>query len=157
MAAGRLRPGRAPVRRRLRQVAPADAKPLEPQSRAATPGPGRAPAKAESRLAEQARLTRALLAARAPRPEPEARAACEAVAQVLAGNAETAVSFVDPDARWEAKRDTQGFEGYKVHRSLDPDSQLISDVETLPGTACAAVARAAGSSPASIRCGSRVR
>jgi hypothetical protein len=62
------------------------------------------------------------------------------VAQVLAGNAEQVVSFVDPEARWGATSDTTFFLGSKVHLSLDPDSQLSSDVETVPGNTHEAVA-----------------
>jgi hypothetical protein len=62
--------------------------------------------------------------------EPEVRAAGEAVAPVRAGNAEQVVSFVDPEARWGATSDPKGSLGSKVHRALDPDSQLSSDVET---------------------------
>ncbi len=61
------------------------------------------------------------------------RAAGDAVGQVLEGNAEKVVSFVDPDARRGAKSPTHFFFGYQVHLSLDPDSRLIGAVETLPG------------------------
>lgn len=141
--AGLLRQGRAHVLRHVRQVVPQEAARLERQYLAGAPARPRDPVEAQTRLAEEERLTRALLAEVAPRPEPEVHAACEAVAQVLAGNAEKVVSFVDPDARWGAKSDTKFFLGYKVHLSLDPDSQLLSDVETLPGNQNEAV-RVAG-------------
>jgi IS5 family transposase len=140
-AAGLLRQGRAHVLRHVRQVAPSAAARLERQYLAAAPARPRDPAEAQTRLAEEERLTRALLAELASRPEPEVRAACEAVQQVLAGNAEKVVSFVDPEARWGAKSATKVFVGYKVHLSLDPDSRLISAVATVPGNTNEAVER----------------
>lgn len=131
--AGLLRQGRAHVLRQIQRVAPEEAARLAPEYLTPMPLRPREPGEAARQLAQEERLTRALLAQLVGRPEREVQAACEAVAQVLGGNAAKVLSFVDPDARWGAKTDTKFFVGYKVHLSLDPDSELISDVETLPG------------------------
>jgi transposase len=45
------------------------------------------------------------------------------------------ISTVDPEARHGHKTAARGFDGYKGHISVDPDSELIMAVEVTPGNA----------------------
>lgn len=48
---------------------------------------------------------------------------------------ERVISTVDPEARHGHKTAARGFDGYKGHISVDPDSELIMAVEVTPGNA----------------------
>ena len=55
--------------------------------------------------------------------------------------ADRVISTVDPDARHGHKTSARGFDGYKGHLSVDPDSELVTDTEVSAGNvADAAVA-----------------
>jgi IS5 family transposase len=43
------------------------------------------------------------------------------------------ISTVDPDARHGHKTTSRGFDGYKGHVALDPDSEIITDTTVTPG------------------------
>jgi len=45
------------------------------------------------------------------------------------------ISTVDPDARHGHKTQSRGFDGYKGHAAVDPDSELITDTVVTPGNA----------------------
>ena len=45
------------------------------------------------------------------------------------------ISTVDPDARHGHKTAARGFDGYKGHAAVDPDSELITDTTVTPGNA----------------------
>jgi IS5 family transposase len=45
------------------------------------------------------------------------------------------ISTVDPDARHGHKTQTRGFDGYKGHVAVDPDSEIITDTVVTPGNA----------------------
>jgi IS5 family transposase len=45
------------------------------------------------------------------------------------------ISTVDPDARHGHKTRARGFDGYKGHAAVDPDSELITDTTVTPGNA----------------------
>ena len=43
------------------------------------------------------------------------------------------ISTVDPQARHGHKSQNRRFDGYKTHASVDPDSELIDEVDGHPG------------------------
>jgi IS5 family transposase len=45
------------------------------------------------------------------------------------------ISTVDPDARHGHKTQARGFDGYKGHVAVDPDSEIITDTVVSPGNA----------------------
>jgi IS5 family transposase len=45
------------------------------------------------------------------------------------------ISTVDPDARHGHKTSARGFDGYKGHAAVDPDSEIITDTTVTPGNA----------------------
>lgn len=45
------------------------------------------------------------------------------------------ISTVDPDARHGHKTSARGFDGYKGHLAIDPDSEIITDTEVTAGNA----------------------
>ena len=45
------------------------------------------------------------------------------------------ISTVDPDARHGHKTQSRGFDGYKGHVAVDPDSEIITDTVVTPGNA----------------------
>ena len=45
------------------------------------------------------------------------------------------ISTVDPDARHGHKTEVRGFDGYKGHVAVDPDSEIITDTAVTPGNA----------------------
>jgi len=45
------------------------------------------------------------------------------------------ISTVDPDARHGHKTRSRGFDGYKAHVAVDPDSEIITDTTVTPGNA----------------------
>jgi Transposase DDE domain/Transposase domain (DUF772) len=45
------------------------------------------------------------------------------------------ISTVDPDARHGHKTQARGFDGYKAHVAVDPDSEIITDTTVTPGNA----------------------
>jgi IS5 family transposase len=45
------------------------------------------------------------------------------------------ISTVDPDARHGHKTQARGFDGYKGHVAVDPDSEIITDTTVTPGNA----------------------
>jgi len=45
------------------------------------------------------------------------------------------ISTVDPDARHGHKTQARGFDGYKGHVAVDPDSEIITDTVVTPGNA----------------------
>jgi len=45
------------------------------------------------------------------------------------------ISTVDPDARHGHKTAARGFDGYKGHAGVDPDSEIITDTTVTPGNA----------------------
>jgi IS5 family transposase len=45
------------------------------------------------------------------------------------------ISTVDPDARHGHKTQAQGFDGYKGHVAVDPDSEIITNTTVTPGNA----------------------
>ena len=45
------------------------------------------------------------------------------------------ISVVDPDARHGHKTSARGFDGYKGHAAVDPDSEIITDTVVSPGNA----------------------
>ena len=45
------------------------------------------------------------------------------------------ISTVDPDARHGHKTSARGFDGYKGHIAVDPDSEIITDTVVTPGNA----------------------
>ncbi|MGB5757840.1 MAG: IS1182 family transposase [Acidimicrobiales bacterium] len=45
------------------------------------------------------------------------------------------ISTVDPDARHGHKTQSRGFDGYKGHAAVDPDSELVTDTTVTPGNA----------------------
>jgi IS5 family transposase len=45
------------------------------------------------------------------------------------------ISTVDPDARHGHKTQARGFDGYKGHIAVDPDSEIITDTTVTPGNA----------------------
>ncbi|MGH8912507.1 MAG: transposase [Acidimicrobiia bacterium] len=45
------------------------------------------------------------------------------------------ISTVDPDARHGHKTTSRGFDGYKGHVAVDPDSEVITDTQVTPGNA----------------------
>jgi hypothetical protein len=73
--------------------------------------------------------------------------------------ADRVISTVDPDARHGHKSSARGFDGYKGHASVDPDSELIcataatagnvGDAAAAPGLLAELVAQAEGDPPAS--------
>lgn len=44
------------------------------------------------------------------------------------------VSTVDADARHGRKTQARGFDGYKGHAAVDPDSQIVTDTIVTPAT-----------------------
>jgi Transposase domain (DUF772)/Transposase DDE domain len=70
------------------------------------------------------------------------------------------ISTVDPDARHGHKTSARGFDGYKGHALVDPDSELIcataatagnvGDAATAPGLLAELAAQAEGDPPASV-------
>jgi Transposase DDE domain/Transposase domain (DUF772) len=70
------------------------------------------------------------------------------------------ISTVDPDARHGHKTSARGFDGYKGHASVDPDSELVmataatagnvGDAAAAPGLLAELVAQVQGSPPAPI-------
>jgi Transposase DDE domain/Transposase domain (DUF772) len=74
--------------------------------------------------------------------------------------ADRVISTVDPDARHGHKTSARGFDGYKGHASVDPDSELIcataatagnvGDAAAAPGLLAELVAQADGDPPASV-------
>ena len=63
------------------------------------------------------------------------------------------ISTVDPDARHGHKTSARGFDGYKGHVAVDPDSELIlaTTSPASPGTRSRSSRRATGRSPTSAR------
>jgi hypothetical protein len=49
--------------------------------------------------------------------------------------ADRVISTVDPDARHGHKTQARGFDGYKGHVAVDPDSEIITDTVVTPGNA----------------------
>jgi len=49
--------------------------------------------------------------------------------------ADRVISTVDPDARHGHKTASRGFDGYKGHASVDPDSEIITATKVTPGNA----------------------
>ena len=49
--------------------------------------------------------------------------------------ADRVISTVDPDARHGHKTASRGFDGYKGHAAVDPDSEIITDTVVTPGNA----------------------
>jgi hypothetical protein len=47
--------------------------------------------------------------------------------------ADRVISTVDPDARHGHKSSARGFDGYKGHASVDPDSELVTATTATPG------------------------
>ena len=47
--------------------------------------------------------------------------------------ADRVISTVDPDARHGHKTSARGFDGYKGHVAIDPDSEIITATEVTPG------------------------
>src|SRR5207249_6589624 len=47
--------------------------------------------------------------------------------------ADRVISTVDPDARHGHKTQARGFDGYKGHVAVDPDSEIITDTVVTPG------------------------
>ena len=45
------------------------------------------------------------------------------------------ISTVDPDARHGRKTSSRGFDGYKGHVAVDPDSELITATTVTAGNA----------------------
>ena len=45
------------------------------------------------------------------------------------------ISTVDPEARHGHKTRRRGFDGYKGHVAVDPDSEIITDTTVTPGNA----------------------
>ncbi len=45
------------------------------------------------------------------------------------------ISTVDPEARHGHKTSARGFDGYKGHVAVDPDSEIVTDTEVSPGNA----------------------
>jgi Transposase DDE domain/Transposase domain (DUF772) len=45
------------------------------------------------------------------------------------------ISTVDPDARHGRKTQARGFDGYKGHAAVDPDSEIVTDTVVTPGNA----------------------
>ena len=45
------------------------------------------------------------------------------------------ISIVDPEARHGHKTAARGFDGYKGHVAIDPDSEIITDTVVTPGNA----------------------
>ena len=45
------------------------------------------------------------------------------------------ISTVDPEARHGHKTSARGFDGYKAHVAIDPDSEIITDTVVTPGNA----------------------
>jgi len=45
------------------------------------------------------------------------------------------ISTVDPDARHGHKTASRGFDGYKGHAAVDPDSEIVTDTKVTPGNA----------------------
>jgi IS5 family transposase len=45
------------------------------------------------------------------------------------------ISTVDPDARHGHKTQSRGFDGYKAHVAVDPDSEIITNTAVTPGNA----------------------
>ncbi len=45
------------------------------------------------------------------------------------------ISTVDPEARHGHKTSSRGFDGYKGHAAVDPDSEIITDTTVTPGNA----------------------
>jgi hypothetical protein len=74
--------------------------------------------------------------------------------------ADRMISTVDPDARHGHKTSARGFDGYKGHASVDPDSELVmataatagnvGDAAAAPGLLAELVAQVQGSPPAPI-------
>ena len=52
-----------------------------------------------------------------------------------AGRRDRVISTVDPDARHGHKTSARGFDGYKGHTALDPDSEIITATTVTPGNA----------------------
>jgi len=49
--------------------------------------------------------------------------------------ADRVISTVDPQARHGHKTSARGFDGYKGHAAIDPDSEIITDTVVTPGNA----------------------
>ena len=47
--------------------------------------------------------------------------------------ADRVISTVDPQARHGHKTSARGFDGYKGHIAIDPDSEIITATEVTPG------------------------
>jgi transposase len=50
------------------------------------------------------------------------------------------VSIVDPEARHGHKSESRGFDGYKAHIAIDPDSEIVVDTSVTPANTSDAVA-----------------
>lgn len=50
------------------------------------------------------------------------------------------ISTVDPEARHGHKTEARGFDGYKAHIAIDPDSEIITATEATPGNVADGVA-----------------
>ncbi len=84
-------------------------------------------------------------------PEPEVTRAAELLARVVGQDLEAGddgrfriarkvakdrvISTVDPDARHGHNTQARGFDGYKGHVAVDPDSEIITDTTVTPGNA----------------------
>lgn len=55
------------------------------------------------------------------------------VEDLLRGNPEKVVSWIDPEAKVGYKSPKKSFLGYKVHAIVDEESGLVTSIDTLPG------------------------
>ena len=97
---------------------------------------GRSPLRySKEQLAEEVDKTRGLIA-RVQGTYEEAEEEIAHLEEVVNPTGErTLVSLVDPDARFGHKSPTKPFAGYKVHVVQDSTSELVTNLEVLPGNA----------------------
>ena len=65
------------------------------------------------------------------RTSSPARTGCSAIARRVAKD--RVISTVDPEARHGHKTASRGFDGYKGHAAVDPDSEIITATAVTPG------------------------
>lgn len=89
----------------------------------------------KEQLAEEVSKTRELIARVQETYEEAAQEIAYLKEVVKPTGKRTLVSLVDPDARFGRKSSTKSFAGYKVHVVQDSTSELITNLEVLPGNA----------------------
>jgi len=82
-------------------------------------------------LLKEVELTEALLSE--VEGDEEVKEVAFQVEDLLRGNPEKVVSWIDPEAKVGYKSPKKSFLGYKVHAIVDEESGLVTTIDTLPG------------------------